>query len=242
MLPTRRWSCHGLNQGPKPQQHPRWGPFPLPLYPRSQHQLFSGRSIRSTRGRGRSRVPAAHRPFGGHSYLGRAAVTLLSPLHELVPAHGSPVQLIRPGRVPEAIGARVPQELPHVLLAAAAEQLRVNQPGGAQNRAGEQRVRGELEGHPQRGGDGCNARPDRATSLVSPIRTLPGDVPPFLLHSPDAACHDTAPVSFGDGAVAAGHVLVVGHAQVVPHLVSHGGRGADGVGAVVLRDKELSVG
>ena len=53
--------------------------------------------------------------------------------------------------------------------------------------------------------------------------------------SPDAGRHHAAAALPRHGAVTAGDVLVVVHAQVVAHLVGHGARHTDGVLAVVLQ-------
>lgn len=60
--------------------------------------------------------------------------------------------------------------------------------------------------------------------------------------SPDAGRHDAAATFPRHGTVAALNVLVMGHAQVVAHLVGHGGRHTDGVLVVVLQGEAVLAG
>lgn len=71
---------------------------------------------------------------------------------------------------------------------------------------------------------GALARTGLVCSALRPVA-------PFLLHSPGGGCHDAPTVSRTGWATVRG---VVAHAEVVAHLVGHGGSHADGILRVVL--------
>lgn len=122
----------------------------------------------------RSEVPTAHPPSWAlreHPYLWRATVALLSPLHKLVPAHWPPVQLICPRDVQQAAGPGVPEELPHVLLTAAAEELGVNQAEGAQKQAVMSRDASPRTLTPTRPGRSCRAT-NKLKGINGPLKYI----------------------------------------------------------------------
>lgn len=61
---------------------------------------------------------------------------------------------------------------------------------------------------------------------------------PFLCDSPGGGCHDAPPVSRAGVATA---FQIVGHAEVVAHLMGHGGSHANGILRVVLLRERVQV-
>ena len=166
-------------------------------------------------------------------YLGTATVTLLPALQEPISAHGAAHQPVKVRGVQQAGRAGLLPERLQVGLAALTELPGVLGAGG-----------GAGEGFQLSGGS-LGYR-ELGSSLLSGGWVEPAlraDTTPSLgpwarldcRASPDAGRHHAAAALPRHGAVTAGDVLVVVHAQVVAHLVGHGARHTDGVLAVVLQ-------
>lgn len=205
----RWWHCSRGSDRPGGQRR-GWAPGRSPGPPRQ-----SPRGGDRPQGAGLFCCGAAHRAAGGsrtgvHAgrgqrasgrYLGRATVTLLPTLHKQVPAHRVAHQPAGVRGVGQAGCPRLLHE--HLQVGAAALAEHSGEPGAG----GAACLR-----------QGCGGGGTQGTLLCKR--------PPA---SPDAGCHDAAAALPWHRAVTALDVLVVVHAQVVAHLVGHGGRHADGV-------------